>query len=109
MVTVLAKKLNESGWIDDIHHRSKGMRLDPSCVTDFSLDTTDITEAARAAEPKRTVQDLVDELRPDLQCKSSCFTCRGHSIIYNSASVSNNVKQEMNTLIRQYLETQIEK
>lgn len=73
MVTVLAKKLNESGWIDDIHHRSKGTRLNPGCVADSFCDTYDIIEAARAAEPKRTVQELVDELRPDLQCKSSCI------------------------------------
>ncbi|KAL4244553.1 Transcription and mRNA export factor SUS1 [Abortiporus biennis] len=69
--SILASKLNEAGWVDNLHHKSKEMARDLSSIS---------------------ARRLSEELDPVAQ-----------------TSVPQNVKDNAVALIRQFLETQIEK
>ncbi|KAI0791346.1 transcription factor e(y)2-domain-containing protein [Abortiporus biennis] len=69
--SILAGKLNEAGWVDNLHHKSKEMARDLSSIS---------------------ARRLSEELDPVAQ-----------------TSVPQNVKDNAVALIRQFLETQIEK
>ncbi|KAI0347388.1 hypothetical protein BDW22DRAFT_1351820 [Trametopsis cervina] len=72
--TMLAKRLNEAGWVDDLHHRTK--------------------ESARSAErgDSATARQLMADVRSHAE-----------------GAVSPAVRQEIVALVRQYLESQIDK
>ncbi|KAI0076626.1 hypothetical protein K474DRAFT_1662648 [Panus rudis PR-1116 ss-1] len=71
IMRVLALKLNEAGWIDDLHHHAK--------------------ELAREMFPVQARQ-LTEEITPKA-----------------IADVPENVKEYVTNIIRQYLDTQLEK
>ncbi|KAI0092597.1 transcription factor e(y)2-domain-containing protein [Irpex rosettiformis] len=72
--TIFSQRLTETGWVDDVHHRSK--------------------EIARSAgsEPGKTVRQIMTDVQE-----------------YAEGSVPASVRQGLMALIRQYLDSQIDK
>ena len=111
-MAVLSKKLNETGWTDDTHDKSKGAPAASSVVANRS--------------------SYLPPLRNDAKCRSTaiCSRTRGRASLrlrqwvisfvairanahdewcFFAASISPAVKQEVMALIRHYLDTQLEK
>jgi enhancer of yellow 2 transcription factor len=68
ILSLLANRLNESGWTDDLRHRSKGISLNAL----FNSISNNRTERARTMEPL-LFQVLFTEVMPEAQSEPSCL------------------------------------
>ena len=98
---MLNSKLNESGWTDDIRHRSKG------CFQKDSFDPVLMLINRTSEEHGPTIfSDVVRRDTPSRPEYAQPFPYF-HLLTLNAASIPLAVKREATTLIRQNLEKHV--
>lgn len=101
-------KLNESGWCDEVRHKSKGHYSPLMKSRELWLNERVGAEMARNMDPLSFTK-LLAEITPRAASSMSYFVPTVlYTHISGAASIPLAVKREVSTVIRQHLEKQFE-